>query len=353
MNSSLVFSLTLIGFLILSSVSPIWAAQLDAKVGTKAESAQPAFKFLKTVFIEYPDGGEISRLLIGKDILVSFEANKNTPGISELIERINTNLAKELDSTSFVTDLELTYRAHLVGRGDQAAIDYKVTMVPTMTNYVLSEGTETTPTIIDSHWRGITIKGPVMITSPDAGEVDINTMIGFIKKEAPDVYEKIAGTEAETLLGTNLIDSSGILAQPLSNWHHLFDPSGTISDTAKFGYQGEKIVLTSFTMGESSLREGIQTEKEKEVEFTTDAKYVVRTVESANSANIQIDGFVTETKIDNTEYFGSSAKVPEGYSTTSTGGFPVGVMYGMAGAGGAVAVIVLFWSDRKLKKNRK
>jgi hypothetical protein len=106
-------------------------------------------------------------------------------------------------------------------------------------------------------------------------------------------------------------------------------------------------------MGESSIREGIQTEREHEAEFTADKKYVVRTVESADSANIQIDGFVTETNIENTEYFGSSPTVPEGYATTSTGGFPVGVMYGMAGAGAAVAVVVLVWSDKKLKKQNR
>ena len=176
-------------------------------------------------------------------------------------------------------------------------------------------------------------------------------MIGFLKKETPDVYEKIAGTEGETLLDDNLIDASGILAQPLSNWHHLFDPSGTISETAKWGYT-EKLVITSFTMGESSFREGIQTEKEKEAEFTTDKTYTIRTVESANSATISIDGFVTEITVDGTEYFGSSPKVPEGYATTSTGGFPVNIMYGMAGMGAAVAVFVLVWSDRKLKKQR-
>jgi hypothetical protein len=105
-------------------------------------------------------------------------------------------------------------------------------------------------------------------------------------------------------------------------------------------------------MGESSIREGMQSEKEKSAEFTTDKKYVIRTVESANSATISIDGFVTETTVDGAEYFGSSPKVPEGYATTSTGGFPVGVMYGMAGMGAVVAIFVLVWSDRKLKKQR-
>lgn len=350
MSRHLIFSVGLIGLLVIGSISPIWGAQLDARLSTHLTEAQPTFKFLKTVFIEYPDGGEISELLNGQDILVSIEANKDTPGVSELIQNMNDNL-RDSNSASFVTDLELTYRAHLVGKGGQTAIDYKVTMVPTITNYLLREADETSPALIDTHWRGITVEGPAIISDEEHGDVDVNTLIGFLKKETPDVYEKIAGTEGETLLDNNLIDASGILAQPLSNWHHLFDPSGTISETAKWGYT-EKLVITSFTMGESSLREGRQVEQEKSAEFTTDKTYTIRTVESANSATIQIDGFVTETTVDGAEYFGSSPKVPEGYATTSTGGFPVGVMYGMAGAGAAVAVFVLVWSDRKLKKQR-
>jgi hypothetical protein len=349
-SKRLIFSIGVIGLLVVGSISPIWAAQLDARLSTHLTEAQPTFKFLKTIFIEYQDGGEISKLLNGKDILVNIEANKDTPGVSELIQKMNSNL-QSIDSTTFVTDLELTYRAHLQGQGGQAAVDYKVTVVPTMTNYLLRPADENNPALIDAHWRGLTVEGPVTITDAEHGGVEINTLAGFLMNETPEVYDMIVGTEAEPLLNDNLIDASGILAQPLSNWHHLFDPSGTISETAKWGYT-EKLVITSFTMGESSIREGIQTEKEKSVDFTTDKKYTIRTVESANSATISIDGFVTETTIDNSEYFGSSPKVPEGYATTSTGGFPVGVMYGMAAAGGAVAVFVLVWSDRKLKKQR-
>ncbi|HSB56300.1 MAG TPA: hypothetical protein VLD38_00620 [Nitrosopumilaceae archaeon] len=350
MSRHLIFSVGLIGLLAIGSISPIWGAQLDTRLSTHLTEAQPTFKFLKTVFIEYSDGGEISKLLNGKDVLVNIEADNSTAGVSELIDKMNSNL-RSIDSTAFVKDLKLTYRAHLQGQGGQAAIDYKVTIVPTITNYLLRESDGTNPALIDAHWRGLSVQGPVMITDAEHGEIDVNTLAGFLKKETPDAYAKIQGTEGETLLNDSLIDSSGILAQPLSNWHHLFDPSGTISETAKWGYT-EKLVITSFTMGESSLREGIQGEKEKSAEFTTDKKYTIRTVESSNSATISIDGFVTETTLDGAEYFGSSPKVPEGYATTSTGGFPVTIMYGMAGMGAAVAVFVLVWSDRKLKKQR-
>ena len=154
----------------------------------------------------------------------------------------------------------------------------------------------------------------------------------------------------ERTLSIPLIDSTGILLQPLSNWHHLYDATGTIAESVKWGYKGEKAVISTFSMGECSIREGCPPEKRYESEFALDKKYFIRSIEGADSANIQIDGFVTETVIDKIEYFGSSSKVPAEHIITSTGEFPVYIIYGMAAAAAAVAVMILFWSDRKLKK---
>ena len=336
--------------LILGMISPVWAAQLEAKVGTKTESSQPTFKFLRTIFIEYQEGGEIADFLKGKDILINFEADSLTPGIPDLIAKINDNLLQELGSTVRVTDLNMIYRAHLVGREDSAAIDYKITLIPTMTNYVLLEGTNTTAAIVDSHWRGITIKTPIVIKNPEYGDIDVNTPAGFLDKITPQVYAKLAQTDAENILNLPFIDASGILLQPLSKWHHLFDATGTIADSKRFGYAGEKVVITSFTMGECSIREGCKRETRYEATLNLDKQYQIRSVEAPDSANIQLDGYVSATAIGDAEYFGSSSKIPKDSGDTSTGDFPVSIMYGMAGAGGAVAVVVLFWSDRKLKK---
>lgn len=351
--TSLLSVVSMTSFLVISMISPVWAAQLDAVIGTRADSSQPTFKFLKTVFIEYPEGGNLAKALQGKDILISFTADSNTPGMSDLISKINNYLADELESTVFVTDLDLTYRAHLVGKENQAAIDYKIILIPTMTNYVLRQGTDSSPAIVDAQWRGIAIKDLIVLNSEEFGDVEINMPLSFFEKEIPDAYQIIKGTQGDTLLKNHLVDAGIILSHSLSKWHSLFDPTPTISDAAKFNYKGERVVITSYTAGESSIREGIWKEKREETELNLDKKYVIRSIDPASSANIQIDGFVTHEAIDGTEYFGSSLKIPKDYQKTSSGNFPVGVMYGMAGTGAAVAVVVLFWSDRKLKRTYK
>ena len=336
--------------LIIGLVSSVWAVQLDAVVGTKAESSQPTFKFLRTIFIEYPEGGKLAEELEGKDILISFTADSTTPGITDLISRINNNLARDLESTVFVTDLNLTYRAHIVGRENQVSIDYKIVLIPKMTNYVLRQGTDSIPSIIDAQWRGITIKDPIVLGSEEFGDTEINMPLSFFEKEIPDANKILQESDGESLLRNHLIDATIILSQPLSKWRSLFDPTPLISDAARFNYKGEKVVITSYTAGESSLGEGIWKEKREEIDLNLDKRYVIRSVDPASSANIQIDGFVDHEAIDGTEYFVSNSKITKDYDKTSSNNFPMGVMYGMAGAGGAVAVAVLFWSDRKMKK---
>jgi hypothetical protein len=181
--------------------------------------------------------------------------------------------------------------------------------------------------------------------------VDINLPINLLKSKEPDAYSIIAGTEGETLLSAPLMNADGIRDQPLSNWHALFDPTGINVDASTFGLSKEisGFVVHSFTMGESSIREGRQVEKEVTVEFTKDKDYSIRSVESADSANVAVVGFAAIDRLDGVEVLGVTPQAPEGAGQTSTGGFPVMIIYGMAGMAGIGAIAILFMSSRKLK----
>ena len=147
------------------------------------------------------------------------------------------------------------------------------------------------------------------------------------------------------------MDASGIKAQPLGNWHFLFDPTGINVDASTYGMSEELagVVWSSYTMGESSIREGIQTEKEFEASFTTDKTYDLRTIESADSANIFFAGFANIDVLNDAEVVGVYPEAPEGFATTSTGEFPVMIIYGMAGMAGVVGVAVFVISEKKRK----
>ena len=204
------------------------------------------------------------------------------------------------------------------------------------------------------NWRGLIVPGEVTVNAKGIDH-EINLPISFIEDVSPGLYNAIRGSEAETLLNNPIMDASGIKNQPLGNWHFLFDPTGINVDAAQFGLSEELAgtVWSSFTMGESSFREGIQTEKEHEATFQDieGKPYDLRTIESADSANAFFAGFANIDVLDNQEVVGVWAEAPEGYATTSTGEFPVMIIYGMAGFAGMAGIAIFLVSEKKRKKD--
>ena len=224
----------------------------------------------------------------------------------------------------------------------------------TLTNHVLRESSGGNSGLVDMNWRGLVVPGEVTVNAKGIPH-ELNLPISFIADVAPGLHSAILGSEAETLLNTPIMDASGIKAQPLGNWHFLFDPTGINVDAAQFGLSEELagVVWSSYTMGESSLREGIQTEKEHEATFTTDTIYDLRTIESADSANIFFAGFANIDTLDRTEVVGVYPEAPEGFATTSTGEFPVMIIYGMAGFAGIAGIAIFLVSEKKRKGDLK
>ncbi|MEX0657276.1 MAG: hypothetical protein WD154_07015 [Nitrosopumilaceae archaeon] len=346
-----IFTVLLSSILVVGTISPALAAQLEIRMNPEADFATGDMKYQKTVFIEYEEGGKIADQLRGEEFTIVFTADATNPGVAKLRDQLNQNIASGGSSTH-ITDLIVEYTAHLTGRGLNTSIDYKVILKPTINDYVIRQYSANSPALVDVSWRGLAVSGPFVVNTLQYGDVEINMPISFIKSILPDTYSVIAGTEAETLLSKSIIDASFIGEQPISNWHFLFDPTGINVDASTYGLD-ESIsgfVVSTFTMGESSLREGRQVEQVEEAQFTADKPYVVRTVQSADNANLKVIGFAAVDKIEGVEVLGVSPQAPQGYATTSTGGFPVSIIYGMAAMAGIGAIALLFFSSRQLKK---
>jgi len=340
--------IVLIAVLIIFGTSfSAWAVQLSARINPETNSAPIEIKFQRTIFIEYEQGGQIADELRNKSWLSQVSADISSPGVVDLMNRINQKIARD-GSGARLSDLNVDYSAKLTGRGLSATIDYKLILDGELSDYLIRERQGQTPALVDAGWRGISVDGPVVIDG-----IEINIPISAIKENEPNVYSKIVGTEADELFSQSLINSEGVKNQPLSNWHFLFDPTGINVDAATFGLAEEILgfVVSAYTMGESSIREGRQVEKVQEAQFTVDRSYSVRSVQSADIASVSIIGFANIDKLEGIEIFGVTPRAPEGYTTTSTGEFPVSVIYGMAGmaavGGGALFII----SKRKLKQD--
>ena len=336
--------------MIASTIAPAFAAQMEFRTWVQSDSVDEVeIKFQRTVIINYDEGGMLADELRGQKFAKTFTVTSSDPGVNELRDRINYQLS-QAGSSAAITDVQLDYDTKLTGRGLNTSIDYKVIITMTITNHVLRESGSGNSGIVDMSWRGLLVPGEVTVNAKGIDH-EINLPISFISDVAPGLNSAIIGSEAETLLNTPIMDASGIKNQPLGNWHFLFDPTGINVDAAQFGLSEELAgtVWSSYTMGESSFREGIQTEKEFEATFTTDKTYDLRTIESADSANIFFAGFANIDVLDNQEVVGVWAEAPEGYATTSTGEFPVMIIYGMAGmaAFGGIAIFIISEKKRK------
>ena len=337
----------LIAMMLTLTVVPAYAAQMEFRMIPESETAEVTMKFQRTIFLEYEEGGKLADELRGMKTSKVFSANSE-----EIRDRINYYLKNEADSDAVVTNVQLDYDAQLTGRGLNTSIDYKIVLSLEIQGHMIRPMAENSPGLIDMDWRGFLVDGPVDVNVRGVDN-EINIPISYIAQASPSLYSAVKGSEAEQILNYPLMNATGIKAQPLGNWHFLFDPTGINADAATYGMSEELAgrVWSSYTMGESSIREGIQIEKVHEATFTADKTYTIRAIESADSANVHIGGFASVDVLQDSEVFGVSKVPPEGFATTATGEFPVMIIYGMAGMAGVVGIGVFIISEKKRKKD--
>jgi len=343
----LILTVLLAGLIVIGTSSPVWAAQLDAKINPNNDESPFKMNYQKTVFIEYPNGGNLFDELRGHEWTVEGTADLSDPGVQELMTELNKGIADD-GSQARISDLNVSYDFHLKARNINTSIDYRVILEGTLTNYVITDDGQRI--LVDLGWRGLTTDKEIVIDG-----VEINIPINMLRDQEPEAYTFFAGTEAEDVLEKHLINADFILEQPLTNWHFLFDPTGINADASTFGLSSEiaGFVVSSWTMGESSLREGRQVERVFEAEIMADQLYVVRSVQSSDQANLSAIGFGALDTLDGVEIAGVTPTPPEGYATTSTGEFPVMIVYGMAGMAALGGIGFFIFSNRSLKNTEQ
>jgi len=332
----------------LGSIAPTFgSAQLEATLEDATGNALAKMTYQRTIWIDYSDGGNLENILSGKNVTVIFSVDSSAMGMKELIQKINSSIASN-DSDAYVSDMSLDYVALMTGRDDKMSIDYKIVLRPVIENFVIRDYTGTSPALLDVDWRGFGASGPVEIHTPDHGIMEINLPISLFEKYTPEIAMQLKSSDAGALLTKSIMNADGIRDQPIGNWHFLFDPTGIGVDAAQYGFQTGS-VISKYTMGESSLREGIQTERTSEAMFTIDKVYSVKTFEASDNASLDVIGFATR----DSGFFGVTPTAPEGYATTSSEEFPAMVLYGMAGMAALGGVGIMIMSQRKLKKEGK
>ena len=339
-----------------SSLTPAFASsQLEVTIDPDSNVALAKMTYQRSIVIDYSDGGKLADTMNGKSGVISFTADKSTPGMQSLIIKLNSYIAGK-GSQAQITDLKLDYLATMTGRDSNLSLDYKIVLRPLVENFVIKAGSASSPTLIDIDWRGFGAVGPVVIYTQQYGDIEINLPISaFDKLLPPSLVLSLKASEAGELLSTRMLDADGIKNQAVGNWHFLFDPTGISVDASQHGLDSEITgnVVSRFTMGESSLREGLIRELVNESMFTSDKVYTIKTIESSANASVDVIGFANRDVLGSSEIFGVTAQAPEGYASTSSGEFPAFILYGMAGMAAIGGAAIMIISQRKLKKEGK
>ena len=343
MAKAIFLTILLAGLIVIGSSAPAFAAQLDTTLNPNNAESPFKMSYLKTVFIEYPNGGDLFDALGGTQWKTAGTADATNPGVQKLMNELNDGIQQD-GSQARVSDLNVLYEFQLTGRNLQTSIDYRVILEGTITDYIITEDSQ--KKLVDLGWRGLTATSSIIIDG-----VEINIPLDTLKTEEPILYNTFVDTEAESVLNRELINAHFIVEQPLTNWHFLFDPTGINADANTFGLDEsiQGFVVSSWTMGESSIREGRQVERVFEAEVMADESYTVRSVQSTDTANLSSIGFGALDILDGVEIIGVTPTPPEDYMTTSTGGFPIMIIYGMAGLAAVAGIGFFFISSRSMK----
>ena len=328
--------------LIPTAISQSFASQMEVFLLPVRDAADPIFTSVRFITLLYEPGSELAKVFNGKNERITFTLNSTTQGMKELQNIVNEAILREKHSLIQLNNSKLEYTAQIRGDEDRAQISYKIKFAPHITNYVLPSNS-TSNKALDLDWRSVVVQGPLTVTVPKYGEFDINYPIGPVKALYPEVAQKLESVEqSKKIFDTPLLDYEEI-GFPMDRWHFLFDPTGSQASAAGAGYaeEGESKVVSVFSLGESSFREGTHAAKESSISTTIDGSKVnIKSSDPPPSAQIQISGFAQIKKISNAEIAFVSPTGPSG-TTTATGGFPIQVLLILGGMMGAVAILVL------------
>jgi hypothetical protein len=334
----------------IGGISPVFASsQLEVSIDPNSDTAIAKMTYQRSINIDYSDGGNLADMN-GLNKEISFSADSSNPSVQSLISKLNSYILSN-NSQAQITDLTVEYRSLMTGRSTSMSVDYTVILHPTINNFVIKQGSGNDPTLLDVDWRGFGVIGPVIINTPAYGDVEINLPISTFERFTPALALSLEASDADEIMSTRLMDGNEINAQPIGNWHFLFDPTGIGADASQYGFQTGS-VISSFTMGESSLREGLIREQISESAFNSDKTYRITSFESSGNASIDIIGFANRDTLGSSEIFGVTPNAPEGYASTSTGEFPAFILYGMAGMAAMGGAAMLLVSKRKLNKEK-
>jgi hypothetical protein len=320
------------------------AVQQTTSMVPETDKGDTLFTAIRFVTLEYDPGSALAEQFNGKDERVQFSLSLNDSatdnGMVELVNAINTAIVQQKASPVKIENATLDYTASLKGSANKLSLAYKVVLEGILSNIVLDRAEQ--GTVLDLDWRSVVVNDPLTVKTQQYGNMSVNYPVGLLQATFPQLAQNLLNSPASGIMRDPLFNFQDI-GVPMDRWHFLFDPTGSQAGAAGAGFEeiGGARVVSIYSLGESSFREGTFSEKRNEASATLNGtRFDIESTTPPPSGQIQIAGFSRIEKAGNDELAFVTAQAPEG-TVTATGGFPIQVLLVLGGMMGAVAVFVL------------
>jgi hypothetical protein len=276
--------------LVLGVISNAYAAKLTVYLDPDTDLAWPTFTAQKVINLSYDAGVALPSQSNGKNENITFTVNATGNGINQLISAFNHALAAKHNPVRVIS-ATVRYSADLIGEGNRAIISYKITVLPSITKYVIQKNGPQ-DTVIDLNWRSLTVSQPIVIDTLKYGKVNINYPIGLLQVIHPQLAKQLLNSSASSIMQSPILDFQQI-GESLDSWHFLFDPTGSImASIGLLSHQPGSRAVSVYALGQSSLREAVYIQEGKDAFAIINGQtIIVHSSTSQAAAEIGIAGF--------------------------------------------------------------
>ena len=291
------------------------------------------------------------------DLGVGNQNKNNTDAMQNLLKLINEQFQSK-NSIVRATGVNISFIADIQRFSDiETSVDQRISVYLTFENFVIPNANDPSHKYIDLNWRAFKINDPIPLqyvtnnqSKNTAKNMDINHLLSMLYSLNPQFKNEINSSSVDTqILNSPLIDFSK-LSTSMDNWYHLFDPAAELAETKGYGFKGEANgakVVTIYSLGEGSVREGAHEDTVYNVIFGNGKQYKADIVFPAPNGRIDILGYskiVSSSGGDDTAIISQTNEGGSSYA----GNFPFVVLGGL-GAMMAVVVVIVLLKSRKTK----
>jgi hypothetical protein len=337
------------------------AVTLTAVLNPNQDVTNATYEEIHTVLIDYPQNSQVAALLQNSPARITItatssptEQNKqNAAAMQSFLDGINQALTNAHSNVQ-ATTVSLKFIADIKHYSNTESIVAQRTMLALgLQGYMLSNNQDTNHKFVDFNWRAFTINQPIHLSYIDnktgtSKNIEVNYMSGVLDAAMPgfmDTLKKAGATQQTILLLQMPVIDYSRLAESMDRWYVLFDPTASLVETQRFGFQGEENgarVDTIYSLGEGSIREGTMDPTVYNSNFgMAPNTYSLTFTVPPPAARIDVLGYSKMTTTSDGRSVAIISNQNEGGSSYA-GNFPLVVLSVLGGMMVAIVVFVLF-----------